>query len=232
MDIMDIIQNPFVLAPILGITPALIWLLFWLREDPHPEPLRIIVLSFLLGAVVVFIALPLQRFAYDSFITINTALLALWAGIEELLKFSAAWLIGIHSKADDEPIDPLIYMIIVALGFVSMENTFFLFDPLYSGDIIGTLITGNLRFIGASLIHILASAMVGVFLSFSFYKKKTTQVLYGVGGLILAIALHTYFNLSIMNGDNNNLFIIFGSVWVGIIILLLLFEKIKHIKSK
>jgi RsiW-degrading membrane proteinase PrsW (M82 family) len=229
---MDLHITPFILAPLFGIIPAIIWLLFWLREDPHPEPLRTIILSFLSGAIIVFIALPLQRLAYNSFTDVNNLLFTLWASIEEVLKFSIAWLVGIHSKADDEPIDPLIYMIIVALGFVSMENTLFLFDPLHAGDMVATLVTGNLRFIGASLIHILSSATVGVFLSLSFYKTKVTQILCGIGGLILAIALHTYFNLSIMNSDNNNLFIIFGVVWVGIIILLLLFERIKHINPK
>ena len=40
---LDFIQKyPFILAFILGLIPALIWLWFWLKEDIHPEPAKMI----------------------------------------------------------------------------------------------------------------------------------------------------------------------------------------------
>ncbi len=52
---------PLVVAPILGIVPALLWLWFWLKEDVHPEPLKMITLSFLGGMVAVVLVLPFQQ---------------------------------------------------------------------------------------------------------------------------------------------------------------------------
>jgi len=222
-------QYPVILAPLFGFIPALIWLFFWLREDTHPEPLRLITLCFFAGQAIVFLALPLQRIVYDLIPTAQTLLFISWAGIEEILKFSAAWIIGIHAASDDEPVDALMYMITVALGFVALENTLFLFDPLSGGHIIESLITGNLRFLGASLVHVLSSGVVGIFLGFAFYSSRKVQILAGFVGVILATALHTYFNLFIIKQSESNLFLIFGFVWIGIIGLMLMFEKIKHI---
>jgi len=223
-------QNPYIAAPLLGIIPALIWLFFWLKEDTHPEPLKLITLSFFAGQAIVFIVLPLQRILYDNVAGLTQNMLFVsCAGIEEILKFAAAWIVGIHASADDEPVDALMYMIIVALGFVSLENTLFLIDPLHTGDILGSFVTGNLRFLGASLVHVLSSAMVGISLGFAFYQPRRIKILAGFVGVILATALHAYFNLFIIKESESNLFLIFGFVWIGIIGLMLMFEKIKHI---
>ena len=163
-------HNPIIFAGIFGIIPAIIWLWFWLREDIHPEPTKFIIFCFLLGMLSVFVALPLQHLTEK--LTGNiVGLFFLWAIIEESLKFGSAWIGGIHSPADDEPIDPIIYMIVAALGFVAMENTLFLIDPLISGNLGNTIITGNLRFIGATLLHVMSSSTIGIFLALSFTKN-------------------------------------------------------------
>lgn len=219
----------YVIAPILGLIPALFWLWFWLKEDLHPEPKKMIALSFLGGMVTVLFVLPLQRLVYD-YVTGNEQLsFFLWATIEEVAKFAVVYVIALRNKVTDEPVDNIIYMIVAALGFVAFENTLFLIDPLHSGDVVGTLVTGNLRFIGASLLHIIASGTIGIFMGLSFYKSKLERRLYRITGVILAVALHTTFNLFIIREPEQNLFFIFGSVWTGIVLLLLMFEKVKHI---
>jgi len=40
-----------------GLLPALLWLWFWLREDLHPEPRRILLLTFTAGMVMAIVAL-------------------------------------------------------------------------------------------------------------------------------------------------------------------------------
>jgi RsiW-degrading membrane proteinase PrsW (M82 family) len=228
----EFIKNyPFLLAPILAMIPALVWLWFWLKEDRHPEPLKMIVLSFLGGMVTVFAVLPLQKLVYNYLPSPNTTSFVIWAAIEEVLKFLFIYVIALSRKVDDEPIDSIIYMIIGALGFVSMENTLFLITPIGAGDLSGAIITGSLRFIGASLLHTLSSATIGIFMAFSFYKSRFKKIYYTLSGIILAIVLHSAFNLSIIQEIDGSLFIIFGTVWIGIIIVLLLFEKIKTISA-
>jgi len=228
--IVTFIHNyPFVLAFLLGLFPALIWLSFWLKEDRHPEPAKMITLSFLGGMIAVVLVLPQQRLVYDYVSGTSTTAFILWASLEEVFKFLMVYFIALRRKVTDEPVDDIIYLIISALGFVAMENTLFLIDPIHAGDIVGTIITGNLRFVGASLLHIISSSTIGIFMALSYYKGKFKRFLYTLLGLILAIALHTSFNLFIIQETSGSIFLIFGSVWIGVVILLLLFEKVKHI---
>lgn len=227
------IENyPFLVAFILGIIPAMIWLWFWLKEDYHPEPAKMLTLAFLGGIVTVILVLPLQKIVYDYLLDQKILSFTLWAGIEEILKFVVAYFIVLKRKVVDEPVDDIIYLIVAALGFVTFENTLFLNELIKGGDFVGTLINGNMRFIGASLIHIISSATIGVMLALSFYKSKRDRILYTIFGIFMSILLHTSFNLFIISEVPGNIFFIFGMVWIGIVILLLLFEKIKHLKKE
>ncbi len=221
---------PFVLAFILGLFPAMIWMWFWIKEDVHPEPPKMLTLSFLGGIIAVICIIPFEKFVYTHFQNYTTISFILWASLEEIFKFAFVYCIALRNKVTDEPADDIIYLIVSALGFVTFENTLFLITPIHNGDIIGTIVSGNLRFVGASLLHIMSSATIGICLGLSFYKSNTQKIIYGILGVILAIILHTTFNLFIMNGAQADIFFIFGAVWVGIVALLLLFEKVKHIK--
>lgn len=225
-------QYPFVLAFIIGIVPAMIWLWFWLSEDRHHEPARMLTLSFLGGMAAVILVLPCQKLVYDRFGGEGAMPFAMWATLEELGKFLFVYFIALRNKkVTDEPVDDIVYLIVSALGFVTLENTLFLVDLIKSGDFIGTIIHGNLRFIGASLLHTMSSGIIGICMALSFYKNKTQKKLYTLSGLIIAIVLHTAFNLFIIKQNEGNIFFVFGAVWISIVILLLLFEKVKHLDT-
>jgi RsiW-degrading membrane proteinase PrsW (M82 family) len=214
-----------------GILPALLWLWFWLREDrKSPEPRALIINTFIAGMIAVLVAFLLERGVALFLSATATSTLVIWALIEEVLKFGAAYLTGLRLKDNDEPVDAMIYMITAALGFSALENAFFLLTPLGEGSFAGFLITGNLRFIGSTLLHVIASGTVGVFVAYGFFEgEKRKKLLLGLG-LILALVLHTFFNFFILQG-NNNLFSIFGFVWVGVVLLILFFERVKHIEK-
>jgi protease PrsW len=224
-------RYPFILSFLLGLIPAFIWLKFWLREDIHPEPPKMITLSFLGGMLSVLFVLPLQRIVYSFIPEPNAWSFLIWAAIEEIFKFLLVYIIALRNKVTDEPVDDIIYLIISALGFVTFENTLFLISPIHSGDFAGAFITGNLRFVGASLVHIISSGTIGISLGLAFYKSRSSKVLHLLSGFLAAITLHTAFNLFIINQLEGNLFYIFGGVWIGIIVLLLLFEKVKTIHA-
>lgn len=212
-----------------GLVPALFWLWFWLREDKaQPEPKRLIITAFIAGMLVVPLVIPLQKFALDRFAGQN--LLFAWVIVEEVLKYSAALLIVLWHKAVDEPIDAIIYMITIALGFAAVENALFIFTPLVSGNALESLLTGHFRFLGATLLHVLASGTVGAAMALAFYKRRSVRVIYATVGLFLAIVLHTLFNTSIMNATGGGILVVFLFVWMGIIVLLLIFEKVKMMR--
>ncbi len=212
-----------------GMFPALAWLWFWRREDaPHPEPRRLIALAFFAGMVAVAVVIPIQK-AFVPFIVSQTLLFSVWSAIEEITKYAAARVTVLWRRDDDEPIDPVIYMVAVALGFAALENTLFLLSPLAGETLTSTVMTGNLRFIGATLLHVLSSSAIGVALALSFYKSREQKRLYAALGVILAIALHSLFNFLILNTAEEHLLRTFGLVWLGLIALLAVLEYVKRI---
>lgn len=215
-----------------GVLPALVWLWFWLKEDRlHPEPKSRVVAVFLFGMISVFIVLPLERMVFvTSAGTISFLTIFLWASIEEIAKYLVAFLVALKSRVTDEPIDAVIYMITVALGFSALENTLFIFNLVESGNFVQSIMTGNSRFLGATLLHIASSATIGVMIGLAYYKKPALKNLFLFTGIVLSIVLHTIFNLLIIKFESS-LFFVFAGVWTLIIVLLVIFEKIKKIRN-
>ena len=223
---------PLLAAIAGGLFPALAWLWFWRREDrAHPEPRKLIALAFFAGMVTVGIVIPIEKFT-SSYLYGATAIFAAWSAIEEIAKYLAARVTVLWRREDDEPIDPVIYMIAVALGFAALENTLFLLSPLAGDTLPQTVMTGNLRFVGATLLHVLGSAVVGIALAASFYKPRRIRAWYVALGVILASLLHAGFNLLILNTPEEHLLRTFGIVWAGVIFILAEVEIIKRMKPR
>ncbi len=220
--------------------PVLFWLWFWLKEDSHPEPRKIIILTFIGGLVMAIVALFAEQIAFYAITKIfgafllvpaATILLFVWAGIEEILKYLAARKIALRLPNFDEPVDALIYLITAALGFAALENVFFMLKVFSSQGTIVSLITGNLRFLGATLLHVVSSAIIGSSIAFSFFhKEKLHRNVFG--GISLAIILHTAFNFFIIKSGGANLFKILIPLWIAVIILIFVFEKIRGLKQE
>lgn len=230
----QIASQDFAIAFLFGLIPAIFWLWFWLREDKNkPEPIILIIITFIAGMAVVPAALPLQELAIKIYAGQNLVLV--WVIIEETLKYAAALLVIFWNKAVDEPIDYIIYMITIALGFAALENALFILNPLSLDEYLTVAITGSFRFLGASLLHVLASATIGICLAFAFYKSISEKLLYGTVGLCIAILLHALFNFFIIEtsepGKENGVLMVLLFVWMGVVLLFLLFEKIKLLES-
>ena len=215
-----------------GLFPALAWLWFWLREDSeHPEPRRLIALAFLAGMATVAVVIPIQKFV-AGFLTTTTVIFAAWSVIEEVTKYLAARITVLKRREDDEPIDPVIYMVTVALGFAAVENALFLMSPLAGDTLMDSVMTGNLRFIGATLLHVLSSAVVGLAIGLSFYKGERVRLHYAWIGVILASLLHSGFNFLILSVSEEHLLRTFSLVWLGLVALLAVLEYVKRIHPK
>lgn len=216
-----------------GVLPALLWLWFYLHEDKkRPEPRGRIMLTFIAGMLATIIVLPIEQFIKDNIAGTTFFVLLLWVIAEEVLKYFAAYFTALRTRINNEPIDAIIYMVTAALGFAAMENALFLLTPLGEGQIAQTIITGNMRFIGATVLHTLASGVVGVMIAFSYYRRKLIKKEFVLIGLFLAVLLHTLFNLLIINKTGGNIFTVFFMVWIAVGVLLLLFEKAKRVQSK
>jgi len=219
-------------AIIGGITPVLLWLWFWLREDAkNPEPRHLIFFAFVAGMITVALVIPMQKFA-AGFLAAGTVTFIAWSFIEEATKYVAGLASVLLGRDADEPIDMVIYMITIALGFAAVENALFLLSPLAGATVIDHVMTGNLRFIGATLLHVLASAVVGISLALTFYKPLYVRLMAGFGGVILGSLLHSLFNIRILSAPDEHLLRTFALVWIGVIVLLAIVEYIKRIKPR
>ncbi|HFC10908.1 MAG TPA: PrsW family intramembrane metalloprotease [Candidatus Kaiserbacteria bacterium] len=212
----------------VGFSPSLIWLYFILKEDSrNPEPKRIIALAFFAGMLCVPIVLPLEQYAQIHFGKGFSGIVA-WATIEETTKYALAALLILWRPAVDEPLDYVIYLITIALGFAALENALFIFTPIMSGHTISGLITGDLRFLGSTLLHVVASATIGFALAFSYMKTPLIRMFYVSVGVILAITLHASFNLLIMSTGGLRTFDALLLVWSGAVVVLALLEVVKY----
>lgn len=211
-----------------GTIPTLIWLWFWVREEEkRAEPLGLLTAVFVVGMASVMFVLPIQKFIQNT-ISEHEWQVTLWAASEEIIKYLAVVLVLYGTREIDEPIDWPIYMITAGLGFAALENTFFLIKPFSLGDSTVGLLTGGLRFLGSTLLHAIASAIIGISRALSFHLSVFTQKLYMFLGLFIAIFLHTLFNFFIIESGSNSFLRVFAFIWVVAVIVMLMFEKVRR----
>ncbi|HEX7724318.1 MAG TPA: PrsW family glutamic-type intramembrane protease, partial [Candidatus Paceibacterota bacterium] len=166
----------FIAAVVVGLVPSIMWLIFWLHEDAsHSEPRWMLVLCFCAGMIATLLCVPLEQWL-QGYAHTESMKYTLWAVAEELVKFIAVAAVALHTRWNEEPIDAMIYCIAVALGFAALENTLFVMNPMtHGGALAVSIIHGNLRSVGATLVHVVSSATIGFALGFNFYHGRIAK---------------------------------------------------------
>lgn len=210
--------------------PSLAWLFFFLKEDVHPEPKRLIIYTFSVGALITVPALIIQivfQNYLSTFIEVILIVVVL-AFIEELSKFLAAYLAIHKNSAFDEPVDAMIYMITAALGFAAVENLFILSNVLTAATFTSLSQAASvllLRSVGATLLHVLASGLLGFY--WARGKLETRVAPFLVKGVIIATLVHAIFNYLILKFESSNLLYAGVFLIVASFFVLQDFEKLK-----
>ena len=183
---------------ILAFVPSLVWLIFFCRQDKHPEPKRVIMRIFLWG---VLIAIPivvieglLGEFVSPLF---NTSMLWMYqflgiALVEEVGKYGVVRFKALTLPAFDEPQDAIIYMITAALGFAAIENMAYALS-IHEQGLGASLYAIGGRFLTANLLHIIASGFVGYAIARTYFSTKHKKYLIFYG-LVVATLLHGLYN--------------------------------------
>jgi RsiW-degrading membrane proteinase PrsW (M82 family) len=198
-----------------GLLPSLIWLFYYLQKDLHPEPKRMIVKIFFYG---VLITIPVFFIQIGLFSVLNQlreaglfdgwpiiAEIIKWffviALTEETLKYVVVKFQILKSPEVDEPLDFMLYMVVVALGFAALENALYLFSPVDHvtvGQVLQATITiAIIRFVGATFLHTLCSALVGYCIakgSLLGIKGRSMVIM----GIVIAAGLHGLYDFSII----------------------------------
>ena len=219
-----------VLAFVGGIIPSFLWLWFWLKEEEKPEPKGLLTVIFIMGMLSVVFVLPIEKFI-QAHVNSQTGQTILWAAAEEMLKYLAVLIILYKTNKATEPIDWPIYLITAALGFAALENALFLIKPFSINQTTVCLLTGQLRFLGSTLLHTVSSGTIGLAIGLSFFMKKWEKEIFLFVGFLTAIALHSAFNFFIIRNSGNDFLKVLAFLWVVTIIIMLLFEKVRRMSE-
>jgi RsiW-degrading membrane proteinase PrsW (M82 family) len=227
----------YVILIIVGALPSLIWLGYWLRKDCHPEPKALITKVLLLGimlsplaiaAQMLFVQAAASTFGFDPSSFSDTPWFYLWAAlVEETVKWLVVWFIVIRNPEFDEPVDAMVYMLTAAMGFAAMENILAINRALGDG-VTAAIGLWGLRFAGATLLHALASALLGYFIALSWFAFSHRRALFFTG-LAMATVFHWVFNLFI-SGMHQSVSLLFSTFLLIVMAFLIsaLFDKIKE----
>jgi RsiW-degrading membrane proteinase PrsW (M82 family) len=214
-----------------------------MSKDMHPEPKKTILRIFLWGALstipVFFVQIGLMVLLAKADLDPLTTSIIYWFLVisltEEFFKYLIVRLKVQNSKDMDEPLDIMLYMVVSALGFAALENILYLFTPA-SGLSLNqllqqTVIVSFIRFVGATFLHTLCSAVIGYFMALSFFHPKRSM-LYMPLGFFIAVLLHGLFDFSIIKIEGYEVLVIPGLLLLIVGFLTFLgFERLKKIKS-
>jgi RsiW-degrading membrane proteinase PrsW (M82 family) len=227
------------LAIIFGVLPSIIWLLFYLRKDVHPESNPMVIRIFFFGMLAALPAIFLEMVIFKAFDMLNLPFIYLAvlnnlvgvALVEEVMKFLVVKERVLSSTEFDEPTDALLYMIIAALGFAALENILILLGLGTDLFLPQAVEISALRFLGATFLHALASGLVGYFLALGLLETKKRLKLISLG-LLISIALHGLYNFSIMEIGGILKFLIPLLILTSLTVFITLgFKKLQKIKS-
>jgi protease PrsW len=239
----------YLICLIFGVLPSIIWLLFFLREDVHPESNQMVLKVFLYGVASAFLAaiyeidfkFGLELISLPYFFPFLSSIIQIFLGIsliEEFMKYLVVKnTISGPEFSDpefDEPLDAMLYMVIAGLGFAAIENILYLLPFGQPFIIKDAIILSLFRFLGATFLHALCSGTIGFFLALSFCHKKPKKRII-LSGIFLAVFLHGLYNFSIIKfADtlNNFLLLIPVLVLVGLALFVFwAFQKLKKLSS-
>lgn len=119
---------------LLTLVPPILILLFFVLSDRFKEPKGTIILVFFLGFLICLPAGILNELSHDFFFDgseyskdlTSSFLGPAWA--EELLKFSILYFIVLKRDEFNEPMDGLVYGVVVSLGFATYENYTYVYE--------------------------------------------------------------------------------------------------------
>ena len=178
------------LIPLAYTIPAFIWLD---RLEPEPRAMRWN--AFLWGGgISVLVASVANEFTDASFGT--TAALVISAPVAEEIMKSLGILGAAKRNQIDSPLDGVVYAGYVGLGFAMVENIIY-FSQAIADDDLGLVFV--MRGLFSPFAHPFFTLWVGLAIG-AAVKKGRSRRFAAMRGLLLAMALHSSWNASGVNG--------------------------------
>lgn len=189
----------------IAIAPGVAIALFiYFRDSSNREPLKWLFLCFLLGMLSTVLAIYLEDLVYvglkkflrdeDRAAFKILSAFVRFAFIEEMLKYCMLRWSAYNKKAFDEPLDGIVYAVMVSMGFATIENILYVQQ--------GGLSVGILRMFLSVPGHACFAILMGYYLGLAKFNKGPKGNGYIFKGLCLAILFHGLFDSFLMLSDS------------------------------
>ena len=151
-----------VLTLLAALLPAALLMAYFIKKDRFPEPTHLLVKTFLFGLLITVpivvlefalsgVIIPLSASWWAPFL--NAFLVAGFS--EELFKFLVLHLYCARKRDFDEPMDAVVYSVVVSLGFACLENVLYVMQ--------GGMLAAALRAVTAVPVHASLGALMGYY---------------------------------------------------------------------
>ncbi|WP_400163814.1 glutamic-type intramembrane protease PrsW [Brevibacillus sp. TJ4] len=170
---------------------------FYLRDSFEPEPISMVIRSFIFGMLLVVPIMVLQYIMQHEWHWQGGVMMEVLqsAVLEEFFKWMVIFFTVYQHLEFDEPYDGIVYAVAVSLGFATLENFFYL------------IINGTNVALWRALLPVSGHALFGVWMGYYMGRAKFTvnrrkQLFFLWFSVILPILLHALYNLIFLSIQN------------------------------
>jgi RsiW-degrading membrane proteinase PrsW (M82 family) len=227
-----------VLIAVFGaLIPTVIYVLFvWWLDRYEKEPLWLLVLAFLWGAIPaavlsvileLVLEVPIEAIGGDSLIA-NLVSVSVGAPlIEESAKgIALIGLVLLFHREFDDVLDGIVYGAMIGFGFAMTENMFAYFLPILDSEGIGAgLVNIFLRTTVFGFNHAFWTGITGAAVGYARLATSWVErLLVPIGGWVLAVTLHAIHNTGVTLVEQTfclSLGVSLALDWGGVLLLML-----------
>lgn len=161
---------------------------FYLKDRYESEPIHLVFKVFLLGVLLVFPTMVLQR-GFVLLLGENELIYSFFisSGIEEFFKWFLLYFLIFRLSEFDEPYDGIVYAVGISIGFATLENVIYAF--YYPSTITTLFLRGLLPVSG----HALFGVVMGYYLGKAKFSKEG-RIKYLLMSLTMPILWHGMFD--------------------------------------
>ncbi|MGB3074006.1 MAG: PrsW family glutamic-type intramembrane protease, partial [Chitinophagales bacterium] len=194
------------IAPGLAIAIFVYW-----KDKFDSEPRRLLIFSFILGMIAILPAILLEDIGSSKLPVMNATLrtflftFVVVGGSEEFSKFFMLRIYAFRKRDFNEPFDGITYSVMVAMGFATLENIFYV-SQYGMGNAV-------LRMFTAVPAHATFGVIMGYYVGLA--KFKNNAIFLQLQGLLFAVILHGAYDFCIMA---ENIPLIAGGAFISLLL--------------
>ena len=183
-----------------AIVPSILLVSFFKNRDVHPEPSRVLWITFWLGVLstipTVLVALPLALVlegALDNLVAVGVADAFLCAALpEELFKLGVVYVYVRKHEAFDEPMDGIVYGVVASLGFATLENILYTIE--------GGVSVAIMRAFTAVPMHAACGAIMGYYFGQGHFVATSKAQRRGLWlkGYVIVVLIHGLYDAPLL----------------------------------